>query len=479
LIVVGAVAGFLVAEPAASRDYETVQTVGDDSNAFAVDLSEEKRMRFLLEAEAAQEPGADEPEARFSVYDPHDAHFASLELAGDGDSATVLADEAGAWVIFVSAAEDGDLSVQVEGSGSEKQVRSLETTEERRTVATGDGGPADANLALRVDQRPAQAYLDVDGSAQSLDASASSEEGPVHEYRDVDSDDGRLANGSQRFQPGNLAAGTYEITAQVEALNGTVDFVTEHYKRPPEPETEARETPEAEQETSEPEEPPTSVVATLSEQEAAEVAPQGADEIVLEVPEDVRGKVFVLNASDALVQQVSIGDREEDSQDRSNGSSVDRATFEFPEAGSYALYVPYLDGHGEYDEEDDADEAQVTVKLPDVQDAEPAENLSIAHEAMEVEGDNETATFNVTGGLVGIGADSRGWSWESGDVTVEGPRGVVLESGGDGSSWHFGSNYETFPERFSDGTFEVTVEDDGGFGFGDDGTRIEYGYLDR
>lgn len=482
LIVVGAVAGFLVAEPAASRDYETVKTVGDDSKAYAVDLSEPKRLRFLLEADGAQGPGDATPAARFSVYDPSDAHFASFELSGDGDSATVLADEAGAWVVFVAATENGDLSVQLEGSGQDQQVRSLEIHEQRWTVAEGDGGPVDANLALRLDRRPAQGYLDVDGAAQDLDATAASEEGPVHEYRDVDSDaQGRLTNGSQRFNPGNLAQGTYEVTVDAAGLNGTASFVVEDYKRPPEPETERRQTPEPDADTDADEPTKDSIVAHLAQGEAALVAPQGAQEIAFEVPDDVRGEIYVYNASDDLVKQVAIGqDQEEDSHDRDDNSSVDTATFQLQESGAHALYVPHLDRRGGYGGEDDGDRAQVTVKLPSVEDAEDAENLTIQQESVKLEGDNATATFNTTGGLVGIGASSDGWNWDSGDVTVEGPRGVVLESGGeDDDSWHFGSNYQSYPERFSDGTFQVTVEDGGGLGFGEQQTEIHYGFFQR
>lgn len=478
LMIVGAVAGFIVAEPAASRQYQTLETVGSDSQAYAVDLSEPKRMRFVVEADEAQDPDSPAPEANFHVYDPSDAHFASFHLEGDGDDATALADRAGAWVVYVTDAERAQLAIQVEGEdGSSSQVRSLEVSERSWTVATADGGAVDQDLALRMDRRPAQAYLDVDGTAEDLDASAVSEDGVVHSYENVDATaDGQLVNGSQSVEPDNIAAGTYQVEAQAASLNGTLSLVAESYER-----TQPVQDPEAPETNGSAPEAPTSdnIVAEVGEDQAVDVAPQGADRIAFEVAEDVRGKVYLYNASDDLVQTVSIGDQEQDSQDRPDNHSVDRATAKLATDENVAIYVAYLNGQDGWDDDEEDHGRQVTVRLPGVEDARSASNLTVKHDKVTVEGENSTASFDISGGLVQIGARSDGWTWDSGDVTVEGPRGVVLESSDreyDGGGW-FGGGYETYPERFSDGTFDVTVEEDGGFGFGESETKVKYGYL--
>lgn len=485
LMIVGAVAGFLVAEPAASRQYQTLDTVGSDSQAYAVDLPEPKRLRFVVEADEAQDPATAPPQASFHVYDPQDAHFADFELEGDGDDATVLADGAGAWVVFLTEAQRAQLAIQVEGEdGSSDQVRTLDVRERSWTIASADGGSVDEDLALRMDRRPAQAYLDVDGAVEDLDAEARSEEGLVHAYEGVDGTaDGALVNGSQEVHPENLAAGTYQVTAQAQHLNGTLSLVAESYERTQpvqEPEAPSGESPDPNE--SEPVTQP-DVVAHVGEDEAVEVAPQGADEVVFEVPEDVRGRVYLYNGSHALVQVVELGDQEEDRHDRPDNHSVDRSRAQLPAEGNVAVYVAYLDERDSWDDDGDREEdAAVTVRLPGVDDPAPAENVSVETDAVEVEdGDNGTAAFEIAGPLAEIGARSDGWTWDSGDVTVEGRRGVVLESGGDGDSdsWDrwWGHGYEAYPERFSDGTFTVTVEDDGGLGLGDDSTTVRYAYL--
>lgn len=484
LMIVGAVAGFIVAEPAASRQYKTLDTVGSDSQAYAVDLPEPKRLRFVLEADEAQDPGTAPPQASFHVYDPSDDHFANFDLEGDGDDATVLADGAGAWVVFLTEAQRAQLAIQVEGEdGSSEQVRTLDVEERSWTVASASGGSVNEDLALRMDHRPAQAYLDVDGAVEELDAAARSEEGLVHAYEGVDgTGDGALVNGSQEVHPENLAAGTYQVTAQAESLNGTLSLVAESYERTrpvEEPEEPSRGSADANASSSQ---APSGVVAHVGEDEAVEVAPQGADEIVFQGPEDVRAKVYLYNASDALIQVVELGDQEEDRHDRSDNSSVDRSRAQLPSQGNVAIYVAYVNAQDGWDDDEEDRERKITVRLPSVDDPEPAENVSVKEDTVEVEdGDNGTATFEIAGPLAEIGARSNGWTWDHGDVTVEGRRGVVLESGGDGDSgsWDrwWGHDYETYPERFSDGNFTVTVEDDGGLGFGEDSTTVKYAYL--
>lgn len=467
LMIVGAVAGFIVAEPAASRDYQTVETVGDDAQAYAVDLGEEKRLRFVLEVDQAQSPDSPPPEAAFSVYDPADDHFASFDLSGDGDAATVLADRAGAWVLFVQETERGDLAVQVEGEDHQPDVRSLEVRERSWQVAEGDGGPVDADLALRMDRRPAQAYLDVDGHAEDLDAEAASEEGLVHAYRDVDSTrDGRLVNGSQQVRPDNLAAGTYEVAAEAATLNGTVELVAESYERVEEPEAQPSSRNASVDENATNATRPGTTVASLDEGEASLVDPQGAATLAFEVPSEADARVYVYDASDDLVGNVLV----EDDRDDGDRDQPARATFDLAADEPHAVYVKDIDAY-HHD-----DEADVDVRLPSVDEADPATNLSVVEDEVVVEDqENGTASFNVTGGLVAIGAQAHGWTWDEGDVTVEGPLGVVLESGSDdGFDGWWGSDHETYPERFSDGTFQVTAENDDGFGFGDDDTTVRY-----
>lgn len=486
LLIVGAVAGFIVAEPAASRSYRTLETVGTESEAYAVDLQEPKRLRFVLEADAAQDPETPAPAASFHVYDPADAHFASFDLEGDGDDVTALADAGGAWVVYLTQAERGQLAIQAEGEdGSAEQVRTLDVRERSWEVAAADGGSVDEDLALRMDRRPAQAYLDVDGPVQGLDASVESEEGLVHAYEDVDGTaDGRLENGSQQVDPSNLAAGTYHVQAQAESLDGTLSLVAETYQRadpvqdPQEPSGDEAPEPNA----SSPE-PPGDVVAQLAEAEAAEVPPQGAAAMAFEAPQDVDARVYLYNASHDLVEVVTLGHGDDPGDEGEGNGTADRVVVDLASSGSHAVYVASLQDRRHHDDRDDGEDPRVTVRLPDLDEAEAAADLAVEHDQLTVEGDNATATFNATGGLVAVGADGAGWSWDSGDVTVEGPRGVVLESAdGDGSqAWDgwWGHGYETYPERFSDGTFTVTVEDDEGFRLGDRETEVRYGYLDR
>lgn len=464
LMVLGMIAGFLVASTASGEEFSTVGTVAEDNQAYVVPLQEGQQARFVLQADG----GAENADARFAVYDPEDAFFGYFDLAGNGDDVEMLADQSGEWVVFVTRATNADLAVQLEGAdeNSSAQLDTIEVEEHERTIASRDGGSMDEAFALRLDQRPAVAFLQYEGDIEGLDATVRTQEGPV--YRITDGAANTTENGTvhrsgqTELTPGNLVAGTYKIQATADAFDGELTLVHQTYDR--------GVTSTAENTTQQVEKPleDASIVAKAAEHEAYEVPMQGASELVFAVERGAHAKVLVYNSSDDAVQSIEIdGHRSYDSwDDHEENGSEDRAPVELTRVNAtddtHVVFVRHLSGTDE-----------LYVALPGVSNAESAEELKIESTEITFEhgagNETQTAQANLTGGLVGVGIHSEDVLSFERTVTVTGPLGEIAHVEQRASTFGFAmyNAHEVQPEHFSDGTLDLAFEQQSTLGQGE------------
>lgn len=477
MMVLGLLAGFVVASTASGEAYATVDTVAEDNQAYTLPLEEDQRIRFMLEAHE----DAANAEATFAVYDPQDRFFGQFMLDGDEDDVELLADQSGPWVVFVTETVDADLAVQfseddrAENGSAEDVLREIEVTSTERTVADQEGGELDETLALRLDHRPAAAFLEFEGDIAGLDAAVASDEGIVYEIRNGAAnvtENGTVdREGQTQATPSHLAEGSYRIEATAESFSGTLTFVTQTYDRgaaAPQPaEPEAPEQPNPLEDAS--------IVAAAEEHEAYKVPMQGHDELLLAVKDDTSAKVFIYDSEDALVDIVEIDaatyDRSDDHdhddwdqgppapeqpEDPENESDESKAPFQAVRVNATdSEHVVYVDAvHG--------DEDAVLIALPDASAAKEASQLEIEAQQIVFEhdssNDTQTAHAELTGGLVGLAAHSQEAFAMEREITVEGPLGQIAHIQERAKTFGFAlsSEYDVEEEHFSSGTIDVT-----------------------
>lgn len=455
LVVVGMLAGVLVATSASGAEFATIGTIAEDNEAYALPL-EDERVKFTLEAEE----DAGDPVVRFAVYDPKDGFFGSFDLAGDGDDVEILTDQPGHWVIFVTQARQADLAVGLEDAAEDDnasdQLIELEVEEVEHEVATLDGEPMDEEIALRLATRPSVAFLRVDGQVTDMDATVSTDKGPVFAVEDAtlnETSDGiATASGDYTLVPDNLIAGTYKVQAQAAELDGQLVLVHQTYDRGDlETIKEAPETPDVDAEAP--------AIAEMEEHEAALVDTQGLDVIAFELPRDARATIYLYDSNDTFVEAVEIDDEHahgwEDNHSDENASDTRLVEHELFEAGEYVLFTSYIYAH-------DGDE-QITVRLPGAESPAEAERLKLEETEVTFEDDEENATksANLTdGALVGVHLRSMSDVSFEKEVTVAGPLGEILHVRENanvlGGSWYEDHAYER--ENLSGGTIDMTVE---------------------
>lgn len=459
LVVVGMLAGVLVATSASGAEFQTIGTIADDNEAYALPLQDE-RVKFTLEAEE----GATDPAIGFAVYDPQDRFFGSFDLAGDGDDVEILADQPGNWVIFVTDTRQANLAVGLEDADEDEnasdKLTALEVDEVEHEVATQDGGALDEEIALRLAKRPAVAFLQVDGQVTDLDATVSTDKGTVFSVEDAtlnETSEGiATASGDYTLVPDNLVAGVYTVEAQAAELDGQLVMVHQTYDRGDlEPVGDA---PEAPPEVDLDEEAP--AIAEMEEHEAALIDTQGNDVIGFELPRDARATVYIYDANDEFVEAVEIDRGEHDHSEDPNRSDENPSDTRLVEhdidAGEYVLFTSYIyTSNGE---------EMITVRLPGAESPAEAEKLDLEETEMvfEDEGENTTQSANLTdGALVGIHLYSQDDVSFEKEITVAGPLGEILHVRENanvlGGSWYQDHAYE--PEHLSGGTIDVTVED--------------------
>lgn len=468
LVVFGLLAGFFVANSAAGDQFATVGTVADDNQAYAMPLEEDEEARFVLQAHE----DAANPETRFAVYDPSDRFFGYFDLAGDGDDVEMLSGTSGSWVVFVTQAQDADLAIQREGAdaNSSEELEAIEVKDHERTIASSDNGSLDEEFALRIDQRPAVAFLEFSGDIAGLDATVESEEGTVYRISDGaanTTEDGAVRrSGQTELTPANLAEGTYRIQAQADEFAGELVFVYQTYDRGATvQETNASVDVEKPLEDA-------SIVAHAQEHEAYEVPMQGADQLAFAVKGDTEARILVYNQTDAVTEIVELEASHgyDDWSWDENGSenrSDDHQPFDVARINvtddRYTVFVQDVC----------CDSDRVIVALPDVADAEPAQELKIEKQEVVFDhGGNEsqTAQAELPGGLVGVGVHSRDILSFERKVNVTGPHGeiAVIEQRASSFGWSWGmyDEYEVVEENFSAGTMDIAFEQDSLLGQG-------------
>jgi len=454
ILVIGTIAGFLVAAGTSGAEYATVGTVSD-SQAFQMPVEEEdQRVRFALDADQAT---ADEPTASFALYDASGEFFTEFALAGDGDDAEAILDQPGSWVLFVTDRNNAELTVQYEGEDAEDaQLEQIPVEEERTVVADQDGGALDEQVAFRVDQRPAAVFLEYSGDIEGLDATVASDEGPVYELSDARANttgDETVRGGEATFTSSNLAAGTYDVQASAGEFDGELVFVEQTFEPQ---QTPAEPEPTEENVTTYTDENDGEVVAEVTEGEAVEVGTASSSELVFLTDARTDADLMVYNDSDRLVEQVEIGHSEDydwgeqnEGEERSNATVT---TVELPSAGTYVVYA----------DEVSPEKAPVNVFVP-AADAPAAEELEVKTQQATLDGNEDAWNTTMDGALVEISAHTRDVAGMERNVTATGDAGTVLHY--EQSFNSFGattySEHAVYPEAFTDGDLEVTMDGNG------------------
>lgn len=459
LMVLGTIAGFLVAAGTSGADYATVDTIGDSSQAFGMPIEDDdQRVRFTLQADDGT---ATEPVAEFALYDPADEFFTQFELSGDGDEAEAILDRPGQWVLFLTDRDNAQLAVQYEGASEDADsvdLADLPVEEERTVVAEQDGGALDEQVALRLDRRPASIFMEYSGNIQGLDAEAASDEGVAYQLSDASAnttEDGTQRAGDATLTADNLVAGTYDVTARADAFDGKLVFVHETYER-----DDTHHVPDPGNNVdSDVEEPGYNgtIVAELTEGEARGIDTAGASQISFVATERDHAILRIFDSNNEFVEEVEIDhdhdyDWHWDEDDENDSREADPGvTVELPEPGTYTVYAVHAD---------DEDEIQVIVPA---EDAPQASELDVVETEKELEGDDAEWNTTIPGALLEVHAHSYSAASTERNVTVASELGPVLhyEQAFNmfGASMHY--DYEVYPDRFIDGEISVTVDGDG------------------
>jgi hypothetical protein len=458
LLVLGALAGFVVASSTTGAEYATVETIGSDSQAYALPAEEDERVRFTL---SADDGTAITPEVNFAMYDPADDFFAQFQLSGDGDSVETLLEEKGDWVLFLTHRQNAKLDVQYqtqdEESAQDVELEQLDITEKRTEVVEQDGEALEKEMAMRMDRRPAVTFLEYDGDIENLDATVETEEGVAYELSDAQANttgDSTERSGETTVKPGNLVAGTYRVSAQADSFDGSLDLVHQQYVRE-DASTYSEEAPDKPDQQPVEERPDLALVAEMGEGQAYEIDTQGQTQLGFALQDASRATIFVYDGDNNMTQAVDIERENRDSKDHdkdANQSSEQQpgldATVELEEPGNYVLYVQYL-----YD-----DEGKALALLPGVESAESGEELEFEEHQIVLEGNEANATSTVTdGALTGLEVRVNDPAAMDREVTVEGPQGTIFEASQPvstfGSYWY--EDYEYNPENLSDGEMSI------------------------
>ncbi len=457
LVLTGLLAGVLVVMAVPGQTYDTVGLIASGDRAYEIPLSED-RVRFSLEAD-----GERTPTAGFALYDPDDGFFGYFELSGPGDSVDVMADKDGRWVVLVNDAQAAHLSVEIavqpgQDASHQATLTPIQVRTFERTVARQEGGPLDAELALRLDERPAMAMTNYQGQAENLHIVARSPQGVIHEVRDGQTNASEAASGPTRhLAPGNLAAGTYTVQATADAFSGEIRFVHKVYDRQ-EPLVQQIHKVDTDQPLDAILEEG-SVVAEMDAMEPVLLHTQGASQLLFAAEQHTRAQLLVYDASDSVIATIDLGAGPSDSFDweqednRSSNGSAEAATLRLRQQGAYTVVAREIYGAGD----------QVHVVLPDIEDAEPGKVLTLQEITVELGGPTSTdasghETVEIHGGLLEVTARSSGGAQLATAVDVLGPLGPVYESrtSAGASGADIGRQAREHPGNFTAGEQEIT-----------------------
>lgn len=459
LVVTGLLAGVLVVMAVPGQTYDTVGLIASGDRAYEIPLSED-RVRFSLQA-----AGEDTPSAGFALYDPEDGFFGYFDLDGQGDSVDVMADKEGRWVVLVNEAEAAHLTVEIAVEPGQDASRGVALTPIQvrtfeRTVARQDSGSLDAELALRLDTRPAMAMANYRGQAEDLHIVVKSPDGIVHEVRDGQTNTSQATPGTpapvNRLAPGNLAAGTYTVTATAGAFSGEIRFVHKVYDRQ-EPLVQQVQRVDTDQPLDAMLEEG-SVVAEMDAMEPVRFDSQGAGQLLFAAEQHTRAQLLVYNASESVIASIELGagpggsfDWEEDN--RSGNATAEAATLRLRQQGTYTVVARQIYGSAD----------QVYVVLPDIEGAEPGKTLALQQTTVHLGGPGATATSGqetaaVHGGLIAVDARPSGPAHTTTSVHVEGPHGPVYEyrSSGGAAGADIGRQANEHPANFTEGRQSIS-----------------------
>lgn len=442
-------AGFLAASVDTSDPLAAAGTVDRTDRAYGLDLGAGEEVRFRLPDDA-------DP-VRLALYDPDDRFFDDVELSG-GDTATVIADAGGRWVLLPTSEQSGNLTVRTgpETDGSSQQhLRPLPVHQVERTILEQDDGELDHRFALRLDRRPALAYLKVTGTAKALDASLSSESGRVFEVaapRLNGTQSAMQGPGDVELSPGDLVPGIYRLEATAANFSGEIELVHQTYLRSEDDRPIVNASLPGLEDQGVP-------VAAAKEGTAFRVDPQGADRLVLAAAHDTTASVYVYGEDGDIATITHLGPEEGyqwefGDEDR---ESLETAEIELDPSRTYVVYIASLAGHGD----------KVYTLLPGLRTARPAEVLDLRETRIHLGAGTLTTDHSnqveakLDGGLVGIELEIEDAASASHRVRIAGPNGLVLmhEERTSVAGESAQTRHQENPAHFSDGRFTVRVDE--------------------
>lgn len=466
ILVIGTIAGFLAAVGTGGAAYETVGTIGSESQAFQMPIAEEdQRVLFTLEAGSGTTV---EPAATFALYDPADSFMTEIELSGDGDEAEAILDQQGPWVLFLTEQRNSELTVAYEGLEEEEssnvQLEQLAVKEEQTVVEEQNGGALDDHFVRSLDTRPATVFLELEGDIEDLDATVESEEGLVYELTDASAttnENGTERAGDATLVSENLAAGTYEVTSTAAEFDGKLLLTHQIYERedvvhedPSEP-VDEEITPYTEANDG-------VIVAEVQEGQAFEVDTAGMAAMTFIAEEDTSANLLVYNETNRFLDEIRINeDADEHDKDKDKGGesessaptnqTVETVAFE-DSSDTFVVYAQHVQ----------PSDSQLLVFV-ETEEASPAEQLDIETQEITLSGNDDSENVTLDGAVLDIYAYNRDVASTERNITVTGEAGPILHyeqrlSTLGASLWY---EHEVHQDRFTDGEIDAAVSGSG------------------
>ncbi len=446
LVLAGAIAGVLVATAVTAGPLETVATLEPGHSGYALELSTGTlRLTLVDNADAQPRP------AELALYDPDDRFAALLTLSEPGQPAEHTIQRPGSWVLLPTAPLPAPIEIATDSEAG--ALEPLEVHERVRTLARGNGEPMETFAQYEITPRPALVTLTLDGSVDALDTELRTTAGtPVGttNLTTTSTLERGLSPEVLALDPGALVAGTYELEARADSLDGALLIVSQRYER-------SQDTVDLSG-LPDPGDPPDeqgTVVGQLDEGQALEIDPQGAPAIHLALPAGDRARVVVFGSSHEAIAAFELGEPETRWAWESPTDNETWAGARIPveEPGPYVVYVRDHVGEGE----------GVTVVLPTLHHADHGTPLAITertvHLAPTPSSPTATWTAELDGGLVAVAVRSTQDANVARSLTIQAPRGTVFTYSEDASAFGVRSSADAQlePQLLSSGPLHITL----------------------